>query len=582
MFKEFFNWTNINISSMLRHGSVGVITMFGIGLLFGEGNIMMAFPVALMSILLDKQNIHIKPFSKILRLIILNLIIVFTAYISSINFLIGVPINFIAIFLIMYTLVSPYDMTFYKPFIMLFVFTQYITVAIDEIPERFLSVIFGVLVVAFFSVLFNSNKEKRILSKNITTSLTLINNQLGNILVNSYDSGISDKCTRAMRDLAYRIYISRHKKYLLTYLGRIEFNIYLNIEHFNLYLKSLYHSFSEDNVTDIKEITFVVSNLLLYCNGELSLHDAEKSFRQIDIKEKPQKILHVLGIIDNIFYCFNQLEGLSKKQKNKIYKKWRRSDLDRFMPTFREYFKPNTIRFKFAMRTAITLTFALFVGEMLGLYKVIWAIITIMSIIQPYYEDTIKRTKDRIRGNIVAILFVGIVINIVNTRGFTIAILVFSVYMLYGYKEYHKISLFSSIASISLSSLGHNINELIFYRIVYVLFGVLIIIIANRVLFPYRIKDGISQLMIKIMRLNNILIKNSFGYVKGENNAHGIRDILLHITLLSQKLYLRNTQYNDDLVNKFININNRFTIEMGYKILREYKDEKGYFYKPTR
>ena len=40
---------------------------------------------------------------------------------------------------------------------------------------------------------------------------------------------------------------------------------------------------------------------------------------------------------------------------------------------------------------SITLTIALLVGEFLGFYKIIWAIITIMSIMQPYYEDTITK-----------------------------------------------------------------------------------------------------------------------------------------------------------------------------------------------
>ena len=63
---------------------------------------------------------------------------------------------------------------------------------------------------------------------------------------------------------------------------------------------------------------------------------------------------------------------------------------------------------------SITLTIALLVGEFLGFYKIIWAIITIMSIMQPYYEDTITKARDRIKGNILAILITGIIINIVD------------------------------------------------------------------------------------------------------------------------------------------------------------------------
>ena len=46
---------------------------------------------------------------------------------------------------------------------------------------------------------------------------------------------------------------------------------------------------------------------------------------------------------------------------------------------------------------AITLSFSIFMGELLGFYKVIWAIITIMSIMQPYYEDTILKVEKELK-----------------------------------------------------------------------------------------------------------------------------------------------------------------------------------------
>ena len=84
---------------------------------------------------------------------------------------------------------------------------------------------------------------------------------------------------------------------------------------------------------------------------------------------------------------------------------------------------------------AITLTFSIFMGELLGFYKVIWAIITIMSIMQPYYEDTILKSRERIKGNIIAILLTGAVIHLFDSKIITILILIISLYLLYGFKS---------------------------------------------------------------------------------------------------------------------------------------------------
>jgi len=190
-----------------------------------------------------------------------------------------------------------------------------------------------------------------------------------------------------------------------------------------------------------------------------------------------------------------------------------------------------------------------------------------MSIMQPYYEDTIKKARDRVIGNILGILFTGILINLVDSRIVTLGILIISLYLIYAFKEYHKISLFAAISSICIASLTENINVLIFYRIIYVILGVVIVIIANKFIFSYRLKDGVEQLIEKIARLNKKLIEDSMEFLQSNNQIHEIRDIVIHSTLLCQKLYMRNLQYNDEEINRFININNRYVIEVGYKVL---------------
>ena len=107
---------NVNVYSMLKNGTVAVITMFGVWILFGIKNIMIAFPIALTSTVLGRQNFYVKTFYKVIWLIILDMLIVVTSFISSLNLYTGIIINFISIFLIMYSIISQYDLTFYKPF----------------------------------------------------------------------------------------------------------------------------------------------------------------------------------------------------------------------------------------------------------------------------------------------------------------------------------------------------------------------------------------------------------------------------------------------------------------------------------
>ena len=278
-------------------------------------------------------------------------------------------------------------------------------------------------------------------------------------------------------------------------------------------------------------------------------------------------MLIVTSIVDEI----KEAESLDDREANKIYKEWERTYLDKPRVIFKEYFVPSSIRFKFAMRMAITLTFSIFIAELLGYYKIIWAIITIMSIMQPYYEDTISKTRERIKGNIIAILFTGIVIHLFHTQWVTILILVISLYLLYGFKEYYKISLFAAMASICMSSLSASLNKLLVYRIFYVIIGVMIVLLANKFIFPYRLKDGIIQLVKKVLKYDEYLVDTSREYLNKSKGDNYIRDLIIHITLLTQKLYLRNLQYRDDNIAEFIDKNNEFVVKIGYKVLMVYK-----------
>lgn len=564
----------INTYGMLKNGTIAVFTMFGVGILFGEKNIMLAFPIALTSAVLGRQNFRVKTFDKTVGIIIIDLIIVTFAYISRLNLITGIVINFMSIFLIMYTITNPYDPTVYKPFVMLYVFTQYAWVPLNQMPSRYLAVVFGVLIIVICNKVINEINEKSLLGKSISNSLSLIAESLRDILKGDYSKEKEIECTNIMRSLAYKIYVSRYRDYLTTNLGQIQFKIFMDIEHLNLFLRKIKEGYSKKEIAkeEMKELINLLEEIIEFSNGKRSVDTVvNETNRYVNKHIKEAKYGYEISVVlINLSKNITSLEYINKKDINKVYERWQRSYLDKTKYTFKEYFRRDSIRFKFAMRMAITLALSLFVGELLGFYKIIWAIITIMSVIQPYYEETLKKTKDRVVGNAIAIIFTGVVINIIDNRYVTIVILIVALYLLYGFKEYHKISLFAAIASICVSSLSNNINELLVYRITYVIIGVLIVILANKFIYPYKLKDGIKQLEEKIKRYNGMLVKEGKLYLQERGNIHIVRDIIIHLTLLNQKLYLRNLQYEDEEVDKFVDNNTFYAIEVGYAILMSY------------
>ena len=192
---------------------------------------------------------------------------------------------------------------------------------------------------------------------------------------------------KIMMDLVYKVYITRYKKYLTTNLGTIQFKLYLNIEYLNIYLKNIYEQYEEKKISKEQMLDFLslVELIIKYSKKKCKLKDV--TYKSKFISEKYKKSSYVVNeillIVTSIVDEIKEAEILDNKEADKIYKEWERTYLDKPKEIFKEYFVPSSIRFKFAMRMAITLTFSIFIAELLGYYKIIWAIITIMTIMQP-------------------------------------------------------------------------------------------------------------------------------------------------------------------------------------------------------
>lgn len=581
MIEDIIKKYNLNVISMIRNGTVALITMIGVGILFGVKNIMIAFPIALTSTVIGRQNFYIKPFNKIRKILIIDLLIVVVSFLSSLNIWSGIFIDLIAIFLIIYLVSSPYDVTFYKPFIMLYIFMQYAKITIYELPNRLLSVVFGIVVIIGGTYIKRGNANS-ILGTGINFALKTIKIQLENILKNNFNSSITKNCSKTMMDLVYKVYTTRHKKYLINDFVAMQLKIYLDIEYINISLSKVFYEYKDNKITknQIINLLVLIEAIINYSLDDETIEDV--IYRSNSIKKNEgdsQLYKEIIFAITSIVDFIKDLENLNSKAINNMYKNCEKNHLDKQKIIFKEYFILKSIKFKFAMRMATTLSFSIFMGELLGFYKIIWAIITVMSIMQPYYEDTILKSKERVKGNIIAILLTGIIVHLFNSKIITILILIISLYLLYAFKEYYKISLFAAIASICVSSLSVNINKLIFYRILYVIVGVGIVLLANKFIFPYKLKNGVEDLINKILRYDKYLIEHSKNYLNKNKEEDYIKNLIVHITLLTQKLYIRNLQYGDENVEKFIYINNEFVVKVGYNVLLFYlpKYNENYF-----
>lgn len=561
IFDKLILKTGLDIKKMFRYGSIACISLFSIIFFFGEYNAMLAFPIALTSIALSFENIRINPIKKLIKLIFLDCFLVLISFYSTKHIYIGIFINFITIFFIAYFLNFSFNPKIYKPFLMLFVFTSFSHDNIKLLTNKLLAVIFGCILVVTCNFILDK-KNKNTLLLDYSMPLELLFKQITNVKTTSFDLNLYNKLCKSLRDINYSIYISKSSKYLTNLNGKFKLDMFLHISLLNNILYDKIHLQKStdkcflDLVIKISDI-FESKNInILYNIDSLnnffdSILIQTSEYSSIESKE-------FLSIIQNITITLSKYKKVSEKDLKKPFTEWKKTTFYKYRTLFKTNFHKNSTRLSFALRISITLTSCLFLSHILEISKIIWISITILSVMQIYYEETLSKEKERLKGNLIGIsLF--IFVSFLHIKSLSWIVLFLSLFLTYGFKEYYKLSIFTTLASLSVASIYLNIHEIAILRVGLVLLGLLIIFFANRFLFPTNVESGIQILIAKLLFYNK-----EFIHMIKLNKHENLADILILNSLISEKLYLRSTLLKNDKMDALIITNNFNMISLAY------------------
>ncbi|MGL4876073.1 MAG: FUSC family protein [Clostridium sp.] len=570
MIKKIIVHSNLNVKNMLKYGSIATISMIIIIFFFGMKNGMLAFPIALTAISLAFEDIHVKTLRKTFKLLFLDIAIVTSAYLASLNPFIGIFINFPTVFLIAYFLTARFNPKIYKPFIMLFVFTSFSPTDFPDFITRIESVIFGVLFVIILTFITSRKTYKSIIKEDIYMPFSILSHNLDTLLkAEDFEKGYKS-FSKSMRALCYKIYVTRYRSYLATHIGKVEFDIFLSLERLNIHLNDLS---SNQNLQNNKTILYLKDAIdhsleILKTSNNIdevifSLH----SFVSLTSNEGEFKTLN------NIIYCLSisisKLTKLNSKEINKPYESWHIPKIKSPFNFTKEHFTFSSIKVRFGLRISTALTLTIFLGHIISLYKFIWVAITIMSVMQPYYEETLSKAKERIIGNLIGITIIITLLHVTKDPNVAIIALIIALYFTYGFKEYYKLSIFTSIASISMASLSTGLTEITLSRLSFIAIGIIVVFLFNKFIFPYNIQSGIKALTGKLLKYNTTLLTEYINFKNKKPNFDSLefRDLVILTTLNAEKLVLRNSILKSKYIDNIVELNNNFTINLAFNTL---------------
>lgn len=463
--------------------------------IFGDENTLVGVTTITATLMLLQRDLTLSPLKNTFRLIILNLFIGIASVLADSNMWIGIPVNFITLFTISYLLCYSLKNSMYLPFSLQYLFLLANPIPQSLIPIRLASLVFGALVIMFAQIIANKNKMKKSGDRILINICDSILNKIELLKTNEDISSLRDDINLQLNSFRSIIYDKRESDFYLTEEARIKLNLSVSLESINMLL---------DKINDLSEVAFIINNL------ELFLEEVKAVLQDNNYEKLSKKMKYLLAECENegiddlyslqmldsiILLCdsIGELRKLDKSSFNKIHRIGKKPENFKHNIFKIAFSKTKSIRFCYAIRVATGITLGAFIMDFFKFTEGRWIIFTLLSLINPIYEVSKSKTKDRIIATLIGSVIILVLFGIFKDSTSRLVIIMLTGYISNYTVQYKYSMICTTVSAIGSAALVGNVQELTIDRILFVLIGMALAILINKFVLPYRLDDSINE-----------------------------------------------------------------------------------------
>ncbi|MGL4450811.1 MAG: FUSC family protein [Sarcina sp.] len=531
----------------------------------GHDNMMVGITGLFLLIAIVNKDFSKIPIRSILKISFLTGFIGFVPYLVNLNIWTGFFINFLAIFIMIYLVVYTLNKTIYFPFLFGYTLLLFTNVTGTDLRDRVVGmIVVGMVAVIFRIILAKISKKKEIenssLLKIIDSLIINISNfSSGEIIHKDFDK-FKELSTIWSRDILEK----RNNSFYLSEEENIELNLIASLEHIgNLSLE--FSKKVNDDRSEYRDLLLDISILLSKLKGFINkahgIENLDKELIRLNEKYSGRKgelevyeILESLRVIDKLT---DELVML-RKSRAKTYKilsvKEFKSEIKESIRLLKGDFNKNSVRFIFAFRTALLVAGAYFIVRYFDLALGKWMVFTITSVSQPYNNTVKNRAKGRIIGTLVgAIIYLPLSMVFVNIEP-RIVILAIAVFFMINFKNYAYSTAMLTVFFLGVVTI--DVKNIMLYaedRIFFVVLGVLVVLIGNKIIFPYSLEKETNILVGKYHKVCGEILEKTMNLYTQSGVREEIKRLIIIAKGFENKMIINNTALDSDLLREFRN-----------------------------
>ena len=531
-----------------------VATFLAAQVFLGADNIILSIVVFLIALFILNKNFTGSPLRVFTKIMLLTLFIGVVPFIANINMFAGLPINFLAIFSLLYLLVYRLKKSIYFPFLLGYTLLLCVSPTKHYFYLRILALAVIGLLSFLIQMIINRKRSYKNKHAHLTDMLSVIYNLVDDSIYNNANDENLTKFNKVVKEWASEIFETRTNNFYLDKKEDIELNILTTLEKLKFDLKIL----NSKGITDIEigfNIKKSICTLRKFANNEINTVELNANIPNlltfIDDTNKEELLLYEL--CESIIIIKNLLIELKIASNEKFNFKKSTHDFYELLKVLKGNFNTDSVRFTFAFRTALTLSVTYFIVQYFDINHGSWIIYTIASVSQPYNDTLKKRGIHRVKGTILGAIFFLVLFTIFKGDIERYIILMVTVYINSFMKSYDKQITYITLLVLGIASLSDsNSTVLSFDRIFMVLIGVVITMIAGRLIFPYYIAKETKYLINSYHKIGEEVVDKLLNITKVKNNRLEIQNQTLLAKSIENKIYINNTVLNNDILNKFL------------------------------
>ena len=529
--------------------------------IFGSDNVLIGITTITATLMLMQRDFTGDLLKNTLKFIGINLLMGVGTFIAANNMWLAIPINFAVVFTFSYVFTYNLRQPLYFPFGLQYLFLLSSPVSIDKLGLRLIALFVGALIIMLAQILVNKNKLATAGNKILLGVCESIEGKLKCLKAKSTNYDSTNNVQESLDKFRTMIYDKRESNYYISEEARVKLNMSVALENINslLYDDNI-KSIDSKTIDNLEELVSIAKATLKSktkngTNIKPKSYDINKLLSYYE--EKNVSDLLSLQIIESMIFLdetTRKINQLDKEDSKEISKASEKSEIFS-KEAIKDILKgKNSPKYCYAMRMAISITIGAFIMNLFKLAEGRWILFTILSLTNPIYEIY----KSKVPQRIVATLIGGIIIVILFTifKGQTARLLIV---MACGYlqsyvNEYKYRMIFITVCAIGTAAVVGNIEQFTIERILMVILGSIIAIIANKYIFPYKLKNSNEQLR----KIYYEAIKDMFEEIdtllKGNARLEIMNNLFVITSLVESKSRINKEIDNDKNYSEIVNI----------------------------